>query len=343
MTRKYLFLIVICLPLINQAQNILPVFKSKPVYNQKKERKISKNEKEIVRLFTERMNLNPLLFNKEKLEEEKNALTSKIDSLLHENESLKHLADSISRYSLVTFYGSAAIGAGTDFLSTITSTGQLSAIVNPFGNTFVGIGANLLFANPDKGISRDSVDFKSLMFPETGRFGVLASVSQKFHLNKKNNPDVDNEFRQHFLVPQFSFAYRRVAIDTVATGFKVLNYNIGLKYQLEGITKDSDRITFSIMPYYHFFNIPNEDVNHFHKYVNDSLFANNNKGAAIQGLGIKTTLQYNSLLFFFDIRRNIHTTDNMIDGNPFKGTLVNVGFSTNIQLTLKKKKKEDDN
>lgn len=40
---------------------------------------------------------------KEKLEEEKNTLTSKIDSLLHENESLKHLADSISRYSLCNF------------------------------------------------------------------------------------------------------------------------------------------------------------------------------------------------------------------------------------------------
>lgn len=218
----------------------------------------------------------------------------------------------------------------------------MNAIVNPFGNTFVGIGANLLFANPDKGVNKDSVDFKSLMFPETGNFGVLASFSQKIHLKSKTQPDANNEFRQHFLVPQFSFAYRRVAIDTISTGFKVLNYNIGFKYQLEGMTKDSNQIAFSIMPYYHFFNIPNEDVSVFHKFVDDSLFANINKGAAIQAIGIKTTLQYTSFLFFFDFRYTLKTAKNMIDGNPFKGTLVNIGFATNINMPLTKKKKEDD-
>lgn len=327
---------------MSYAQNILPVFKSKPVFNQKKERKISKNEKEIVRLYTEKMNLTSLTFAQEKLKEKESALALKMDSLLAKNESLKHLADSVNGYPLITFYGSAAVGAGTDFLSTITSTGQLNAIVNPFGNTFVGIGANLLFANPDKGVNKDTVDFKSLMFPETGKFGVLASVSQKFHLNGKGRSDSGNEFRQHFLIPQFSFAYRRVTIDSTSIGFKVLNYNVGLKYQVEGMTKDTNRIVFSVMPYWHFFNIPNEDVALFQKTVKDTLFTNFNKGAAIQALGIKTTLQFNNFLFFFDIRQTLNTAKNMADTNPFKGTLVNVGFSTNFTISLAKKKKDDD-
>jgi len=321
----------------------MPVFRGKPELAPKNQSQISKNEKEIARLLNEKNNLASIEFTEENRQKRENRLLKKIDSLLAKNDSLNTVKHTVISYPLITFYASAAIGAGTDFLSTITSTGQLNAIVNPFGNTFVGIGANLLFANPDKGVNKDSVDFKSLMFPETGKFGVLASVSQKFHLNRKGRSDTSNEFRQHFLIPQFSFAYRRVAIDTITTGFKLLNYNFGLKYQLEGMTKDSDRITFSVMPYYHFFNIPNEDVAHFNKYVNDSLFANINKGAAIQALGIKTTLQYNELLFFFDIRQTINTAKNMADSNPFKGTLVNIGFSTNIKISLSKKKKKDDN
>lgn len=343
MIKNFLLFIVICLPLINQAQNIMPVFRGKSTLVKKDNAQLSKIEKEIDDVKNKMNKTTAAGLTKAEEEKQQDSLLIKMALLIIKKDSLNMVKDSVSRYPLITFYGSAAVGAGTDFLSTITSTGQLNAIVNPFGKTFVGIGANLLFANPDKGGNKDSVDFKSLMFPETGKFGVLASILQKIDLNKNGRSDTSNEFRQHFLIPQVSFAYRRVTIDSTSTGFKVLNYNVGIKYQVEGMTKDSNRIVFSVMPYWHYFNIPNEDVTFFQKTVNDSLFTNFNKGAAIQALGIKTTLQYNSFVFFFDIRQTLNTATNMADTNPFKGTLVNVGFSTNIKLTLGKKKKEDDN
>jgi hypothetical protein len=216
---------------------------------------------------------------------------------LGQNLTVKFKPSTPSIDDIVTFYGSAVVGAGTDFLSNVTSTSQLNAQVHPFNNFSVGLGANLLYANPGNSVKKDSVDFNSLMFPETGNFGVLASVFYKIPINK--HPEKSGG-RKHYLIPQFSFAFRRVSIDSPAIGFKVLNYNFGLKYQLEFENKD-DNLVFSIMPYFHYFNIPDEDVSNFDQFVNDKLFHQNNANAEINSWGVKTTLQYNQVQFFFDI------------------------------------------
>ena len=266
---------------------------------------------------------------------------SLMDSAKHAREldSLRRLKDSLNALKtkkenpIISFYGAASIAAGTDFLSTLTSSGQLNAIVNPFSNLYVGIGANLLFANPGSPVKRDSIDINSLMFPETGRFGALISVLNKFPLNQ---PWANEQARNHYLIPQFSFAYRKVLIDSPSINFKVLNYNFGLKYELDALTKDSANVSFTIMLYFNLFNIPDEDVNNFDKIVNDTLFTNANKHAEINAFGVKTTLQYKSFLFFFDIRHNMKTNQ-FSDGDPFKGTRVNVGFSTIFNIPLNKK------
>lgn len=239
----------------------------------------------------------------------------------------------------ISFYGAASIGGGTDFVSAITSSGQMNALVNPVRNLFVGIGANLLYANPGNNVKKDSVVLNSLMFPETGKFGVLGTLAYKFPISRYSPNDA--YYRRHFIIPQFSFAYRKVDIDSSSIGFKVLNYNLGIKYQVEAKSKDGeDDLSFSMMLYAHYFNIPDEDAKKFHQLVNDEVFKESNSDAALFAWGIKTSVQYNSLFFYFDIRR-VTGTSNFMDDDPFKGTLVNIGFSTWLKLSFSKKENRD--
>lgn len=184
------------------------------------------------------------------------------------------------------------------------------------------MGVNLLNANPSKGIKRDSVDFNSLMFPETGNFGYLFSPS--FRLNKNGNKE------NNYWI-EASFAYRKVAVDSPSISFKAVSYNIGVKYEWDYVMEDDNRITFSLMPYFNFFNIPNEDVKKFKSLIKDPLFENTNRGAVIPSFGVKNSMQYKNFIFFFDIRYNMKTSD-LDDDNPIKGTKVNVGFVTAFSL-----------
>jgi len=319
--KKTLLLAIIMLPEILLAQNNIP-----SVY--------SKNINTNVSIDNEINNINKLIIVVDSINF-KHAFASweKVkDSLKRRNDTLNGLK-SKRQNPIISFYGAATVAAGTDFLSTLTSSGQLNAIVNPFSNFYVGVGANLLFANPGSPVKKDSIDINSLMFPETGRFGALISLLNKFSLN---SPASTGEIRNHYIVPQFSFAYRKVLIDSPSINFKVLNYNFGLKYELDALTKDSDNVSLTVMPYFNLFNIPDEDVKNFDKLVNDTLFTNANKHAEINAYGIKTTLQYKSFLFFFDIRHNMKTSQ-LSDDDPFKGTRVNVGFSTIFNISLNKK------
>lgn len=311
--RQLLLLAVIILPELLLAQNNIPSGDSKKIQADFINNKIHSTKKLIKKI--------DIATQKSKL----NFLNETLDSL--NNLETKNLSPVIS------FYGAASIAAGTDFLSTLTSAGQLNAIVNPFSNFYMGLGANLLFANPGSAVKKDSVDINSLMFPETGKFGALISLLNKFSLSSCAD---NGEIRNHYLVPQFSFAYRKVLIDSPSINFKVLNYNFGLKYELDAVTRDSDNVSLTIMPYFNLFNIPDEDVKNFDQLVNDTLFTNANKHAEINAYGIKTTLQYKSFLFFFDIRHNKKTSQ-LSDDDPFKGTRVNVGFSAIFNIPLKKK------
>lgn len=227
----------------------------------------------------------------------------------------------------VTFYGLTALNnANSDVSNSITATGRLAVEFTPANRLLIHMGANLINANPSKGTKKDSIDFNSLMFPETGNFGFLFNPSYQLHSWLGGD-----ENRKHSLHVDFSYAYRKVKLDSFNVDFKVLSYTGAIKYKWDYKTRDSSFFGFTAMGYLNFFNIPDEDVNKFNLIMTDQLFKENNKNAEIKSIGIKVSVQYNSFVFFYDLRRNLGTK-NLDDNNPFKGTKSNIGFATALRI-----------
>ncbi len=254
--------------------------------------------------------------------ETKDGKTIKKDTTVTEKEERLQGVLTEDRF---TVFGLSSLNTSTnDALSSLNATGRLGMVIYPNKNKRwkINMGINLLNANPSTGVKRDSVDFNSLMFPETGNFGYLFSPS--YRLSKDGN-------KENNLWLEASFAYRKLAVDSPSISFKALSYNLGLKYVWDYVMQDENKVTFSLMPYFNFFNIPNEDVKKFKSLINDPLFQQTNNGAMIPSIGIKNSMQYKNFIFFFDIRYNMKTSD-LDDDNPIKGTKVNVGFVTAFSL-----------
>lgn len=199
-------------------------------------------------------------------------------------------------------------------------------IPSPDKRLKINIGANLLNANPSKGIKRDSIDFNSLMFPETGNFGFLFNPSYKIW------PLLSSEDAEHSFFIDATYSYRKVAIDSPNTSFKINTINLGLKYVWDCNKDDEEkRFIFSLLGYLNLFNVPDEDVKKFNSIMSDPLFSKVSKNAEIYSIGLKTTVQYKDFVFFADLRRNVKTKE-LDDDNPFKGTKFNIGFATSIRL-----------
>lgn len=223
----------------------------------------------------------------------------------------------------VTFYALGSVsGSNDDVTKTITASGRLGVEISPTEKLNISIGANLLNANPTSKIKKDSVDFNSLMFPESGNFGFLFNPS--FKLTRKGD-------YQHTVWLDGTFAFRRVSVDSPDVNFKINTANVGVKYMWNFNIGDEDNFIFTFMPYWNLFNIPNEDVKRFNAVLNDPLFEKTVKGAAIHSFGAKTTVQYKTMVFYADLRSNLKTKE-LNDDNPFKGTKFNIGFSTYLQL-----------
>jgi hypothetical protein len=225
----------------------------------------------------------------------------------------------------VSFYALGAIGSTEKTVESVTASGRLAAELQIFDFFKLNIGANLLNANPSKKIKRDSVDFNSLMFPETGNFGFIFSPSWRLLCNKDSNSN-------HSLWLDGTFCYRKIGIDSPDVSFKINSVNIGLKYQWVYTPADiEDRFVFTLSGYWNLFNVPDEDVTKFNSVINDPVFLKVNKNAEIYSLGLKTSVQYKTFLFFADLRRNIKTKS-LDDNSPFKGTKFNIGFATLLRL-----------
>lgn len=224
----------------------------------------------------------------------------------------------------VIFYGLTSLNSSNeDLVDNITASGRLAVLFLPFenGKLQINMGANLLNANPKKGIERDSVDFNSLMFPETGNFGFLFNPALRLYKSG-----------EHSLFLDATYSYRKVAIDSPDISFKVNSVNIGAKYVWNYKKDDVDKhFIFTLMPYWNAFNVPDEDVTRFNSVINDPLFIKENTGAEIYSFGLKTSVQYKSFIFFADLRKN-YNTKNLHDDNPFKGTKFNIGFATSVKL-----------
>lgn len=204
------------------------------------------------------------------------------------------------------------------------------------------IGMNVLNLKPT-GITRDSLDLNSLMFPETGTFGVMIAPIFHWYYRKSGNA-------VHRISSELSYSLRHNKVsnviqlnsmqDTVfgpaGIEFTVTNINVmPFRYNFHYVPNKDLTVDFNFGIYYHIFNIPNEDASAMNRLFDESnpLFRED-KGSYINSIGFKFSCGANGFHIFADIRQNLNTTS-LDDGNIYKGMVYNAGIAQNIHIFRK--------
>jgi hypothetical protein len=202
------------------------------------------------------------------------------------------------------------------------------------------VGMNVLNLKPT-GVSSDSLDLVSLMFPEAGNFGLMLSPIWHWYISSSDKKT------HHRLSTEVSFSLVQTKVNNLLQKdsmgnemgtpediqFTVLNYNImPFRYNFIYHPKDDFHVDFSFGMYYNLFNVPNEDATAFNKlYPADSPLFLDGESSLIHGVGFKVSCGINGFLIFADLRQNFGT-DRLADSNPFKGFVFNTGIAQNLSL-----------
>lgn len=246
-------------------------------------------------------------------------------------------------------YGSATINTTEGLAESLTGSQKFAAryVLRPHvtgsekdnTNSKVGINAtisiNTLNLRPT-GVSIDSIDFISFMFPETGNAGFIFGPEVTYFQQTNSN-------HQHSFSGEASFALRQNKVNNVGiydsagvlTGsetidFSLINLNVTpIKYTFQ-YQKDDLLTWLSLSAYYHYFNVPNEDATNFNKIFDEQVFDDlNGKNSRINAIGGKISGGVNGFEFYADMRNNF-TPNTLSDKNPYKGFVFNAGFATSL-------------
>ncbi|NOT38756.1 MAG: hypothetical protein HOP11_15385 [Saprospiraceae bacterium] len=198
----------------------------------------------------------------------------------------------------------------------------------------VSLGANLLNINP-KVSSRDSFDLYSLMFPETGNYGVIFNPSITYYSKIIGNV-------AHRISGEFSYSFRGNRLDKLSLTdtfdndifFNITNINIiPFRYNFYYQPEKNLKVNFSIAAYWNFFNIPNDETDDFNKiFAKENPFFLKAKRSNINSYGFKLSCGINGFLLFADIRQNYGLDININESHKVKGFVYNVGVAQNINL-----------
>lgn len=244
-------------------------------------------------------------------------------------------------------YGAATINTTEALSESLTGTQKFAAryVLYPYdSNKFClirGLNAiisiNTLNLRPT-GVSIDSVDFVSFMFPETGNAGFIFGPECTY-LQKRNTNTL------HKLSWEASLALRQNKVnnvnitDSIGTiigsetiDFSLININVTpLKYTFH-YEKEDITTWLSASVYGHYFNVPNEDAANFNKIFEETVFTNTDgSNSRIYAIGGKISGGINGFEFYADMRNNF-TPKTLSNENPYKGFVFNAGFATNLVI-----------
>jgi hypothetical protein len=203
------------------------------------------------------------------------------------------------------------------------------------------VGMNVLNLKPT-GVARDSFDLVSLMFPETGNFGLMLTPSHHWCLISKGNTlhrfstEVSVSLRQN----KVNNVYFKNSLGDTISGpqtqeFGILNYNVMLRYNFFYQPEADFKIDFNLGVYLNSFNLPNEDAQSFNKlFPEDKPLFPTSERSSIQSWGVKMSCGINGFLIFADLRQNFDTKG-FDDSNPYKGFVYNAGIAQNINIFMK--------
>lgn len=253
--------------------------------------------------------------------------------------------DSVERIYL---YGAAAIATSNNTSTSFTGVQRFAAkyVIASLdtANSGLGfrgleafVGLNLINLTPNA-ISVDSINFLSMMFPETGNTGVIVGP-QITILNRKENKvthslksEISGSLRQNKISLRVDENDTSSIQTTRTCDFTVLNINfIPVKYIFNYEAEENFKSWLSVSPYFNWLNIPNEDVENFNLLFSDPFFDGKKSNSVIPSWGVKLTGGINGLEFYIDARSN-YNLNSLPDTNPFKGFVFTGGFVTNIQI-----------
>ncbi len=325
MKTNLMIIVVIFLSTISKAQQLIPA--NEPISKTLLE-KIEK-QKEILKELKDLKAKDKDKFQKE-------------DELKKAKAELNKLR---STASSIYFYGLSTLSSSEDLSNAYTASGRLAVKVIPFRTLSLTLGINAINVDPKKGVDKDSLDVKALLFPETGNFGIMFNPSLILHSSDPMETYLDensNSVVYHTISAEPSFAYRNNLVnfkgnDSVPSeiiAFENVNWTIGIRYTYFKRIDNEDNFSFSLTGYKSWFNVPQEGVQNFYKVINDTVFTNTNTNGVISGWGMKAEVQYNTFILYADVRYNVNGK-NFSDSNPLKGTIVNVGFATALNFVKK--------
>jgi hypothetical protein len=254
------------------------------------------------------------------------------------------------------FQGTTSVNTTEQLTSSLQGSQQFrfTAILSPQGSegdaegklfrecgVNVSVGMNVLNLKPT-GVASDSFDLVSLMFPETGNFGLMVSPTLNYLYKNDGNG-------RHRLSSEISFSLRQNKVNNIfltstmgdtlsgpeTVEFSILNFNVmPVRYDYSYLTDDF-RFDLSVGLYFNIFNVPNEDAASFNKlYPDDKPLFESTDNSYIQSIGAKLSCTINGFLIFADLRQNIKTK-HFLDSNPYKGFVFNTGIAQNLSIFKK--------
>ena len=254
----------------------------------------------------------------------------------------------------IFIYGGGSVNTSSDLTSSLSATQKFAAryVFAPFVERKIknwsgwGIGLtgmismNTLNLEPT-GVSKDSIDFVSLMFPETGNAGFIFGPELTYFMKEKNGVyhqfacEISGSLRQNKVnnVLVIDSIGQVAASETV--NFSLININImPIKYTFHYQPEANLSTWFNWGLYYNFFNVPNEDAANFNRIFNEPMFDDEGEDSNINSIGMKISGGINGFEFFADLRYNV-TTSGLQNDNPFKGMVFNAGFATSVTVFSK--------
>lgn len=174
----------------------------------------------------------------------------------------------------------------------------------------------------------DTLVGSTLLFPELGNAAFIGTLEAQWRLGDLNKKP--NFFLSAF--GEFGLKNVKAKINDTAFTFDILNYTLGgrFSYNYSFEVKQGDEMvqrnaTFSIIPYIHFSNIPNEDNEDYR-----TIFKEDKLPSVLFSLGVKVLAQYHHFGIFADLKSMTKNAE--INNRDIKGFNSNIGVVVSGEL-----------
>jgi hypothetical protein len=265
-------------------------------------------------------------------------------------ESYDSLLDTNHRFFLISL---TSLNSSKEFVDNLQGSQNLSFIIRPIvqntsnqGLKKCGLdlygGINILHLKP-QGLATDSLDLRSLLFPEAGNFGFMIApilhwkITQTKNVIHRFSTELSYSFRQNKLKNSLQYdSLGNPLSESLDLNFTTITWNIiPVRYNMKYSPNKDLVVDFNLAPYFNLLNIPNEDVNTFNRiFPKENPVFEPDERSFISGIGLKMSCSINGFMLFADVRQNFNVKK-YESNTGLTGMIFNVGFAQNLNIISK--------